>query len=111
MLKENAPVIEEVKYIPDWQQQVSYGVNGPQPNVLAVDDKVKVLMAGLAPGQSIPEHPEGASVYHFLTGSGWMTVNGERLAVAAGTTIIMPAGSTRGLEAETHLAFLATRNA
>ena len=102
-------MIAEVKYIPDWQPQVIYGAGSPQPTILTMDDKVKVLMAGLAPGQSIPEHPEGASVYHFLIGSGWMTVNGERLAVAAGTTIIMPAGSTRGLEAETHLAFLATR--
>jgi len=100
---------EEVKYIPDWQQQVIYGADGPQPTILMMDDKLKVLMAGLAPGQSIPEHPEGASVYYFLTGTGWMTVNGERLAVTAGTTIIMPAGSIRGLEVETQLAFLATR--
>lgn len=99
----------EVKYIPDWQQQVAYGTDGPQPTIVAADDKVKIIMAGLAPGQRIPEHPESTSVYHFLTGTGWMTVNGERLAVTAGTTIVMPAGSVRGLEAETHLAFLATR--
>lgn len=99
----------ELKYIPDWQQQVAYGADGPQPTILSADDKVKVIMAGLAPGQRIPEHPEATSVYYFLTGSGWMTVNGARLAVAAGTTIAMPAGSVRGLEAETHLAFLATR--
>ena len=108
MLKESSAVIE-VKYIPNWHQKVTYGAEGPHPTILADDDKVKVIMAGLAPGQRIPEHPEAASVYHFLTGSGWMTVNGERLAVAAGTTLIMPAGSVRGLEAETQLAFLATR--
>ena len=99
----------EVKYIPDWQQEVAYGADGPQPTILMADDKVKVIMAGLNPGQRIPEHPDAPSVYHFLTGSGWMTVNGERLAVTAGTTIAMPAGSVRGLEAETQLAFLATR--
>lgn len=99
----------EMKYIPDWQPEVVYGTNGPQPTIVGMDDKVKVIMAGLAPGQRIPEHPEATSVYHFLTGTGWMTVNGERLAVRAGTTIVMPAGSVRGLEAETPLAFLATR--
>jgi quercetin dioxygenase-like cupin family protein len=101
--------VTEVKYISDWQQQVTYGTDGPQPTILMADNKVKVIMAGLNPGQRIPEHPEATSVYHFLTGSGWMTVNGERLAVTAGTTIAMPAGSIRGLEAETQLAFLATR--
>ncbi|MCA9866090.1 MAG: cupin domain-containing protein [Anaerolineae bacterium] len=101
--------MSEVKYLPDWQEQITYGETGPQPSVLMVDDKIKVLMAGLQPGQRIPEHPEAASVYYFLTGSGWMIVNGERLRVTAGTTIIMPAGTARGLEAETQIAFLATR--
>ncbi len=101
--------MSQVKYFPDWQEQITYGETGPQPTVLMVDDKIKVLMAGLQPGQQIPEHPEGASVYYFLTGSGWMTINGERQRVTAGMTIIMPAGTARGMEAETNLAFLATR--
>lgn len=101
--------MSQTKYIPDWQAQVTYGEDGPQPTMLMVDDKVKVIMAGLQPGQRIPEHPEASAVYHFLTGSGWMTVDGERLRVTAGTTIVMPAGAARGLEAETQLAFLATR--
>ncbi len=101
--------MSEVKYFPDWQEQITYGETGPQPNILMVDDKIKALMAGLRPGQRIPEHPEAASVYHFLTGNGWMIVDGERLRVTAGTTLIMPAGTSRGLEAETELAFLAMR--
>lgn len=99
----------EAKYIPNWQEQITYGEEGPQPTLLMVDETMKVLMAGLRPGQAIPEHPEGASVYYFLDGSGWMTVDGERHRVTAGTTIILPAGSARGVEVDTPLAFLAVR--
>lgn len=101
--------MSQTKYVPDWQQEVVFGTDGPQPAILMADEKVKVIMAGLEPGQRIPEHPEAAAVYHFLTGDGWMTVDGERLAVAAGTTIVMPAGASRGLAADTRLAFLAVR--
>jgi len=50
-------------------------------------------------------------MYHFLDGSGWMTVAGERVAVSAGATIVAPQGAPRGIEAETQLAFLAARTA
>ncbi len=101
----------EATLFPNWQDKVVYEADGPhpQPQVLMVDDKVKVLVAGLEPGQQIPEHPEAASVYYFLAGSGWMLVDGERWPVSAGAIITMPAGTVRGLEAETRLAFLATR--
>ncbi len=94
---------------PNWQDKVVYSDDGPQPQVLMENDKVKVLVAGLEPGQKIPEHPEGASVYYFLTGSGWIMVDGERWPVSAGSVVTMPDGTTRGMEAETRLAFLATR--
>lgn len=96
-------------YYLDWRQQIVYGADRPQPTILMSDEKITLILAGLAPGGRIPEHPEAASVYHFLEGDGWMTVDGERLRVATGTTIVLPAGSVRGLEAETRLAFLATR--
>jgi quercetin dioxygenase-like cupin family protein len=94
---------------PNWQEKVVYSPAGPQPQVLMVNDKVKVIMAGLELGQKIPEHSEATSVYHFLEGNGWMLVDGERLAVSSGATIVMPHGTVRGMEAETRLAFLATR--
>lgn len=94
---------------PDWKEKVVYSSEGPQPQVLMVNDKVKIVVAGLEPGQIIPEHAEAAAMYHFLDGSGWMLVNGERMAVASGATVVMPAGTVRGMEAETRLAFLAAR--
>lgn len=38
-----------------------------------------------------------------------MIVDGERLRVTAGTTITMPDGTVRGVEADTRIAFLAVR--
>ena len=99
----------EVTLISNWQEKINYSPEGPQPQVLMDDGKVKVIMAGLEPGQKIPAHPEAAAIYHFLEGTGWMLVNAERMAVSTGSTIIMPAGTVRGMEAETRLAFLATR--
>ena len=88
---------------PDWKETVVYGADGPEPQILMVDDKVKVILAGLKPGQKIPSHAEAQAMYHFLEGTGWIIVDGE------GATVVMPAGSVRGIEAETQLAFLATR--
>ncbi|MCB0016166.1 MAG: hypothetical protein KDE09_00180 [Anaerolineales bacterium] len=73
------------------------------------NDKVKIIVPGLEPNQNIPEHSEMTAMYHFLEGNGWMLVDGERLAVAPGATVVMPVGTVRGMEAETRLAFLATR--
>jgi quercetin dioxygenase-like cupin family protein len=94
---------------PNWKEKIVYSDEGPQPQILMADEKVKVILAALEPGQKIPAHPEGQAVYHFLAGTGWMMVNGEKMPVNAGATIVMPAGTERGMEAETRLAFLAIR--
>ena len=99
----------ETTLYPNWKDQIVYGTEEPQPHVLFANEKVKALMAGLAPGAKIPEHAEAQALYHFLEGTGWMTVDGERLPVSAGATIVMPEGAVRGLEAETQLAFIAVR--
>ncbi len=94
---------------PNWRDKVVFSADGPKPQVLMENDKLKVVVGGLEPGQKIPPHPEGESVFHFLEGTGWMVVEGERLAVKPGATVITPAGAKRGIEAETRLAFLAAR--
>lgn len=99
----------QANLFPNWRETVIYGANGPQPQILFADEKVKVLIAGLEPGQIIPEHPEMASVYYFLEGNGWILIDGERLAVGEGATVTMPDGTVRGMEADTRLTFLATR--
>ncbi len=94
---------------PDWKEKVAFSAEGPRPQVLEENDRVKVVFAGLEPGQKIPEHPENLGVYYFLEGQGWMIVDGERIAVKQGAIVIVPQGAKRGMEAETRLAFIATR--
>lgn len=93
----------------NWKENIVYGSDGPQPQILLEDEKVKVILGGLEPGQKIPNHAEAQAIYHFLEGNGWMTVDDERMPVIAGSTIVLSAGTVRGMEAETRLAFLATR--
>ena len=95
--------------LPDWNDKIVYGAVGPQPSILAEDEKLKLILAGLEPGQRIPSHPEAAAVYHFLEGNGWMTVDDERRAIEPGSIMITSQGASRGVEAETRLVFLGTR--
>lgn len=93
----------------NWQEKVVFGTDGPQPEILVENEKMKVILAGLKPGQKIPSHPEALATYHFLEGNGWMVVDDERYAVTAGATVITPEGSARGIEADTQLVFMAVR--
>ncbi|MBK8137858.1 MAG: 4Fe-4S binding protein [Chloroflexi bacterium] len=93
----------------DWREKVVFSPGGPQPQILAEDQKLKVIIGSLELGQKIPQHPEALAVYHFLEGTGWMTVDEERYAVGPGATVITPEGARRGVEAETRLVFLAAR--
>lgn len=95
--------------IPHWKERVIFSAGMPQPQVLGENDRMKVIAAGLEPGGMIPVHPEGLAVYYILEGTGWMTVDESRFAVQAGMTVLTPEGSARGIEADTRLAFLATR--
>lgn len=94
---------------PNWQDRIVFSAAAPQPQALLEAGGFRVILAGLEPGQRIPPHPEAAALYHILAGTGWMTVDDERFAVAPGATVVMAAGARRGLEAETRLAFLAAR--
>lgn len=94
---------------PNWQEKVAFGEDGPQPTLLASNDQMKVVLAGLMPGQKIPAHPEAMATYHILEGSGWMTVDDTQYPVSAGATIITADGASRGIKADTKLVFLAVR--
>ncbi|MAU12916.1 MAG: hypothetical protein CL607_24055 [Anaerolineaceae bacterium] len=96
-------------FYPNWQEKVVFSTEGPQPQILVENEKLKVIIAGLEAGQKIPSHPEALAVYHFLEGTGWMTVDDEQHLVSSGAIVITPAGAKRGIEAETRLVFVATR--
>lgn len=99
----------ETMYYPGWREIVTFSTEGPQPHVLLDAEGLKVVVAGLLPGQSIPPHPESLGIFYILEGNGWMMVAGKRLAIEAGATMIVPDGVARGLEAQTQLAFMVTR--
>ncbi len=96
-------------FFPAWRDLIRYSGPGPEPTILHDEPGFRALLVGLEPGGRIPPHPERPAMYHVLEGSGSMTVDGERYPLTAGATVIAPAGSTRGIEAETRLAIIAVR--
>ena len=93
----------------NWKELVVYSAKGMQPKVLVETENYKSVVAGMAPGNSMPPHAEGPAIFHFLEGTGKMIVGEENLSVQAGATVVVPNGANRGIEAETQLAFLAVR--
>ncbi len=99
----------ETKPSARWQDYVMFGEERPNPQTMFENDRVRVIVAGLKPGQRIPVHPEAAAVYHFLEGQGVMTVDTAQLPVQPGTVIVVNEGAQRGMLAETQLVFIAVR--
>lgn len=96
-------------YYGDTKAQAAFDPAGPHPRFLLDSDPLKVLVAGLEPGQEIPIHPEAAAMYHFLAGSGTMWIDGTAFAIQPGATVIAPGGADRGMTAATRLVFLAAK--
>ncbi|GIK71959.1 MAG: hypothetical protein BroJett021_09470 [Chloroflexota bacterium] len=96
-------------FYPVTQELARFDADGPRPQFLVDSEKLKVIVAGLEPGQQIPPHPEALAVYHFLGGEGVMIVNGEEFAVTAGSTVVTPPGAARGMRATSRLTFLAAK--
>lgn len=91
------------------QDFLTFGEDRPNPQTMIENNRVRVIIAGLKPGQRIPVHPEAAAVYHFLEGQGMMTVDDRQFPVQPGTVIVMDDGAKRGLLAETQIVFMAVR--
>lgn len=92
-----------------WQDVIKFGETGPDPQTLMENERVRVIIAGLKPGQRIPVHPESAAVYHFIEGQGTMFVDDQEYQIQPGTVISMDEGAKRGMAAETQIVFLAIR--
>ncbi len=103
--------MEQTMLYPTWKEMLAGRQNGPSHQSLIETDGFKAVLVGLQAGEKIPPHPAAAAIYHFLEGCGWMYVDGERLAVEQGQTLVVPAGILRGVEAKTKLAFLGSHGA
>ena len=96
----------EIQKLSDWRDKIRYSPEGPQHHVLVDTGSYRSVLVGLEAGAKIPPHPSSDATYHVLQGSGWMLIDGERHPIQGGTTMVVPAGVERGMEAETRLAFL-----
>lgn len=99
----------QATFFPNTKAQAVFGEHGPQPQFLWNDTDFKVILGALEPSQQIPVHPEALAMYHFLDGTGTMTVDDTLYPITAGATVIAPAGARRGISAESRLIFLAAK--
>jgi quercetin dioxygenase-like cupin family protein len=98
-------------YFAETNVKAVFASDGPKPQFLFETPGFKTLVVGLEPGQQIPLHVGEAAMYHFLEGTGLMTVGKETFAIKPGVTIIAPSGSERGMNAKTRVVFLGAKGA
>ena len=98
----------EPKHYPNWRDIVVYSEH-PQPQIIEENPKYKSVILGLEAGAKIPPHAEGPAIFHFLEGTGRVMVAEKTYSIQSGSTVIVPDGAARGIEAETRLAILAVR--
>ncbi len=96
-------------YYADTITRAVFSAEGPKPQFLVDTPDFKALVVGLEAGQQIPLHPGEAAMYHFLEGSGLMTVGEETFAINPGVTVIVPSGAVRGMNAKTRVVFLGAK--
>jgi quercetin dioxygenase-like cupin family protein len=99
----------ETTYFLDCKDAIRTSADGPHPATLFEQEKIKLVVAGLEAGQSIPPHKESLGIYHFISGEGVMTVDDVPFNVRQGSTIVAPNGAERGISAQKDLSFLGTR--
>lgn len=102
------PIVTEV-YFAETKALAVFAADGPKPNFLVDLPNFKALVVGLEAGQQIPLHPGEPAIYHFLEGSGLMTVDDVTYAVHPGVTVFAPAGARRGMNARTRLVFMGAK--
>lgn len=89
--------------MPNWgnfQDAVQFSPDGPGVQLLHIDDKMKVLLVGLEPGQSLPPHEGPGASFSFLSGSGKMIIGDTEIDVTAGSLAVVPQGANRSIRTE-----------
>ncbi len=96
-------------YFADTKSRAVFAADGPQPQFLIDTPTFKTLVVGLEAGSYIPAHPDQAAMYHFLEGTGLMTIGEDVFEIKPGVTVIAPSGVKRGINAKTRLIFLGSK--
>jgi quercetin dioxygenase-like cupin family protein len=91
-------------FVSAFRDRVAFAKDRFNPVALAGNERVKVLLVCLEPGQFIPVHQPGVDLtLAILEGEGRLVAGDRDEAVGAGAVAFIPAGETRGLKAETRL--------
>ena len=96
-------------YFVDTKAKAVFAADGPKPQFLIDTPNFKALVVGLEAGGQIPAHPGEAAMYHFLEGTGLMTVGDEAFEIKPGVTVVVPSGVKRGMNAKTRVVFLGSK--
>ena len=96
-------------YFTDTKANAVFATDGPKPQFLMDTPQFKALVVGLEAGGQIPVHPGETAMYHFLEGTGLMTVGDESFEIKPGVTIVVPSGERRGMNAKTRVIFLGSK--
>ena len=96
-------------YFVDVKEKAVFATDGPKPQFLIETPQFKALVVGLEAGGQIPVHPGETAMYHFLEGTGLMTVGNESFEIKPGVTIVVPSGERRGMNAKTRVIFLGSK--
>ena len=96
-------------YFADTKSEAIFVADGPQLQFLIDTPKFKALVVGLEAGCHIPAHADQAAMYHFLEGTGLVTIGEESFEIKPGVTVIAPAGVRRGINAKTRVIFLGSK--
>lgn len=94
---------------PNFADAVQFNPDGPGVQLLHIDDKMKVLLVGLEPGQSLPPHEGPGASFSFLSGSGIMVIGDDEITVEAGSLAVVPQGANRSIRTTSErLVFMGT---
>jgi len=96
-------------YFVDVKAKAVFATDGPKPQFLIDTPQFKALVVGLEAGGQIPVHPGETAMYHFLEGTGLMTVGDESFEIKPGVTIVVPSSERRGMNAKTRVIFLGSK--
>ena len=96
-------------YFADTKAKAVFSAEGPKPQFLIDTPQFKALVVGLEAGGQIPAHPGETAMYHFLEGTGLMTVGDEAFEIKPGVTVVVPSGVKRGMNAKTRVVFLGSK--
>jgi quercetin dioxygenase-like cupin family protein len=93
--------------ITSYKDVVAFKAERFNPIVLAENQRVKVILVCLEPGQFIPVHSPGVDMALIvLEGEGLLVAGDREEPARPGVVAFVPAGENRGLKAQTRLVAL-----